>query len=184
MSPDELLDAALAAETLPPTLPGVRWPPTTPPWGLSGDRRAARSNPGDAGLVDHFRPAVISLYAGMTCLWAGRIDEAAAHAREALALTRRLGARAAEAHASCLCGDVALAGSAEDAAGYYREALALAGQLGMRPLVGHCHLGLGKLYHRTGKRSQAQEHLTTAMTMYREMGMTYWLEKAEAELTA
>ena len=71
---------------------------------------------------------------------------------------------------------------AEDAPGYYREALALAGALGMRPLVAHCHLGLGKLYRRTGKREQAQEHLTTATTMYREMGMTYWLEKAEAEM--
>jgi hypothetical protein len=52
----------------------------------------------------------------------------------------------------------------------------------MRPLIAHCHLGLGKLYRRTGKHEQAQEHLTTATTMYREMGMTYWLEKAEAEL--
>jgi hypothetical protein len=43
------------------------------------------------------------------------------------------------------------------------------------------HLGLGKLYHRTDKREQAWEHLATATTMYREMGMTYWLEKAEAE---
>jgi hypothetical protein len=32
-------------------------------------------------------------------------------------------------------------------------------------------------------REQAQEHLATATTMYREMGMTYWLEKAEAEMT-
>jgi hypothetical protein len=45
-----------------------------------------------------------------------------------------------------------------------------------------CHLGLGKLYLRTDKREQAHEHLTTATTMYREMGMTYWLEQAEAEL--
>jgi hypothetical protein len=52
----------------------------------------------------------------------------------------------------------------------------------MRPLVAHCHLGLGKLYRRTGKREQARDHLTTAATMYREMGMTYWLEKAEAEM--
>jgi DNA-binding SARP family transcriptional activator len=144
-----------------------------------------------AGAVDgfrlrpnHFRPAVIPLYAGTTYLWAGRIDEAASHVREALALTRRLKARAAEAHALCLAGDVASAGGAEDAEGYYRNALALAGELGMRPLVAHCHLGLGKLYRRTGKREQAQEHLTTATTMYREMGMTYWLEKAEVELQA
>jgi Tetratricopeptide repeat len=65
----------------------------------------------------------------------------------------------------------------------YREGLALAEELGVRPLVANCHLGLGKLYRRTDKREQAREHLTTATTMYREMGMTYWLEKAEAEMT-
>ena len=48
----------------------------------------------------------------------------------------------------------------------------------MRPLVAHCHLGLGKLYRRTGKREQACEHLTTATTMYREMDMRFWLEQA------
>jgi hypothetical protein len=62
------------------------------------------------------------------------------------------------------------------------EALAPATELGIRPEAAHCHLGLGKLYRRTGKREQAQEHLTTATTMYREMGMTYWLEQAEAEM--
>jgi hypothetical protein len=50
----------------------------------------------------------------------------------------------------------------------------------MRPLVAHCHLGLGKLYRRTGKREQARAHLTTATTMFREMGMIYWLEKAQS----
>ena len=68
------------------------------------------------------------------------------------------------------------------ASAYYRDALVLAEELGMRPLVAHCHLGLGKLYRRTGQREQAQEHLTTATSMYREMDMTYWLEKAEAEI--
>jgi hypothetical protein len=53
----------------------------------------------------------------------------------------------------------------------------------MRPLVAHCHLGLGKLYRRTDEREQAQEHLATATTMYREMGMTYWLETTEAEIS-
>jgi hypothetical protein len=52
----------------------------------------------------------------------------------------------------------------------------------MRPFIAHCHFGLGKLYRRTGKRQQAQEYRTTATTMYQEMGMTYWLEKAETEL--
>ena len=71
---------------------------------------------------------------------------------------------------------------AEDAPGYYREALALADELGMRPLVAHCHLGLGKLARRAAKREQAREHLTTATTMYREMGMRFWLEQAQAAL--
>jgi hypothetical protein len=66
--------------------------------------------------------------------------------------------------------------------GHFVRALAFASELRMRALVAHCHLGLGKLQRRTGKREQAQDHLTTATTMYREMGMTYWLEKAEAEV--
>jgi hypothetical protein len=53
----------------------------------------------------------------------------------------------------------------------------------MRPVGAHCHLGLGKLYLRTGKGEQAREDLTTATTMYRQMDMRFWLEQAEVELT-
>src|SRR5207245_2086468 len=127
-----------------------------------------------AGAVEEFRgrgrqihssPALILLCAGTSYLSAGRIDEAASHAREALSLTRRLGARGSEAQALYLAGDVASTGDAESGEAHYREALTLAEPRGMRPLVAHCHLGLGKLYRRTGKREQAQEHLTTATTM-------------------
>jgi hypothetical protein len=62
---------------------------------------------------------------------------------------------------------------------YYREALALADELGMRPRVAHCHLGLGKLYRRTGDGAKAQEHLTTARAMYREMDMGFYLAQAD-----
>jgi tetratricopeptide (TPR) repeat protein len=153
--------------------------------------QAGQALPLVAGAVEEFRsrqihqrPALIRLQAATTCLAAGRIDEAASHAREALALTRRLGARGSEAHALSLLGDVAAAAGAGDADAHYREALALATELGMRPLVAHCHLGLGKLALRTGKREQAREHLTTATTMYREMDMRFWLEQAQAELSA
>jgi tetratricopeptide (TPR) repeat protein len=117
----------------------------------------------------------------MACHSAGRIDEARSHVQEALALSRRLGARASEAHALCLAGDVASAGGTEEAEGDYREALALGGELGMRPLVAQCHLGLGQLYRRTGDPAKAKEHLTTAATMYREMDMGFWREKAEMQ---
>jgi hypothetical protein len=52
----------------------------------------------------------------------------------------------------------------------------------MRPLVAHCHLGLGKLDRRKGKREQAHEHLRTATAMYRDMDMRFWREQADAEL--
>jgi hypothetical protein len=48
--------------------------------------------------------------------------------------------------------------------------------------VAHCHLGLANLYRQTGKWPEAQDHLTTAVRMYREMGMSSWLEKAEAAM--
>ena len=53
----------------------------------------------------------------------------------------------------------------------------------MRPLVAHCHLGLGKLYRRTGDRTKAEEHLLATTTMYRGMEMGFWLRHAEAALT-
>jgi tetratricopeptide (TPR) repeat protein len=130
----------------------------------------------------NFRPALSLLNAGRTCLSVGRIDEASGYAREALAFARRFGARGSEAYAFCLSGDICTAAGVEDAEGYYCQARALAEPRGMRPLVAHCHLGLGKMHRRVSNPGQAQEHLTTAMAMYREMGMTYWPEQAEAEL--
>jgi hypothetical protein len=52
----------------------------------------------------------------------------------------------------------------------------------MRPLVAHCRAGLARLDVRMDKQQEAQEYLTTAIAMYRDMGMTYWLEKAQAEM--
>ena len=89
------------------------------------------------------------------------------------------------AHALHLLGDIAIdsnRSAPESGEVNYRKALALAEPRGMRPLVAHCHRGLGKLSRRTGEREQAQEHLTTATTMYREMEMPFWLEQAEAEM--
>jgi class 3 adenylate cyclase/tetratricopeptide (TPR) repeat protein len=122
---------------------------------------------------------------GTTYLIVGRPDEAMRWARKAFDACRCNGACGTEATVLHLLGQIAARGrppDAEETESRHRAALSLAEQLGMRPLVADCHLALGKLYRRTGKREQAQEHLTTATTMYREMGMTYWLEKAEAEL--
>jgi hypothetical protein len=50
----------------------------------------------------------------------------------------------------------------------------------MRPLVAHCHLGLGTLYAKTGQQEQARAELSTAIELYRDMDMTFWLPRAEA----
>ncbi|MBI4608473.1 MAG: hypothetical protein HY726_05630 [Candidatus Rokubacteria bacterium] len=52
----------------------------------------------------------------------------------------------------------------------------------MRPLVARCHLGLDRLYRCIADRTRAQEHLTTAAALYREMDTGFWLAQAEAEL--
>ena len=52
----------------------------------------------------------------------------------------------------------------------------------MRPLSAHSHAGLARLYRRTGQRTEADEHLSMATTRYRDMGMTYWLERAASDI--
>ena len=49
----------------------------------------------------------------------------------------------------------------------------------MRPLVAHCHLGLGALYRKTGTLDQARSEISAAVDLYRAMGMTSWLSRAE-----
>jgi tetratricopeptide (TPR) repeat protein len=125
------------------------------------------------------------VYLGEAYVLADRRAAALDFAERAVALTREVGQRGDEATALRLLGEVtARQDPSEHAEGHYREALALAEELEMRPLIAHCHLGLGKLHGRAGARPPAQEHLIIATRMYREMGMTSWLEQAKAERQA
>jgi hypothetical protein len=118
-------------------------------------------------------------------LRAGGSEEATRLAGQALELARGQKAQGHEAWTLRLLGEI---GAHVDplavgpVSARYQEAFALAQTLGMRPLAAHCHFGLGKLYRRTGDGVKADEHLTTAETMYREMAMSFWLEKAETAL--
>ena len=134
-----------------------------------------------------FRQATPTRQLSRVHLLAGHFDEAWQHACQALDLARQQKTPAVEAAALFQLGAVHTHATPPDvlkAETRYQEALVLAEPRGMRPLVAHCHLGLGKLYRSTAKRDQAQEHLTTATTMYREMDMRFWLEQAEAEKLA
>jgi tetratricopeptide (TPR) repeat protein len=134
--------------------------------------------------IRHGRPRWLSLQSEVLLL-AGQVGDAKSRARRGLEGARARGERGEEAMCLRALGEADASGSPPDteaARAHLQEATALATELGMRPLVAHCHLGLGKLYRRTDKQQEAQEHLTTATTMYREMDMRFWLEQADQEL--
>jgi predicted ATPase len=131
------------------------------------------------GFVGNLGWAYCSL--GRACRLLGRLDDARRFGDHAIEFSpQQPGFRA---DALRLRGDIATDSDRFDAAAgeaHYRDALALAEPRGMRPLVAHCHLGLGKLYRRAGSRGRAAEHLALATAMYHDMGMRFWLERAEA----
>src|SRR5262245_2918326 len=139
------------------------------------EQQAAKGRIGEHGRAYHAL--------GRASLLLGRLDVARHQADRAIEFCPRH--PGAAAHAYHLLGDIATHPDrfdAENGEANFHKSQALAEPRGMRPLTAHCHLGLVKLYRRTGKREQAHEHLTTATAMYREMGMTHWLEQAEAEM--
>jgi class 3 adenylate cyclase/tetratricopeptide (TPR) repeat protein len=124
---------------------------------------------------------------GETSLLAGRPEEALRLAQQALELTRTRKERGFEAGALQLLGEIYAQDAppaVEAAESHYQQALALATELGMRPLQAHCHRGLGTLYSQTGQPEQARAALSTAINMYRDMEMTFWLPETKAALAA
>jgi tetratricopeptide (TPR) repeat protein len=114
------------------------------------------------------------------CLLLGRLD--AAQRLGELSVDSTQHQTGFSAHALHLLGDIAAHADrfdAEKAATHYRGAQALAKMRGMRPLIAHCHLGLGKIYQRTGEAEYAIEHLAAARTMYRELDMGSWFDPGE-----
>jgi tetratricopeptide (TPR) repeat protein len=115
----------------------------------------------------------------------GRLDEVQAVTVRSLESWRTHAQQGEQAWALRLLGELHAhrhPPEAELAATAYHEALALAEELGMRPLQAHCHQGLGTLYAKTGQREQACAELSTALAMYRDMEMTFWLPETEAAL--
>lgn len=118
-------------------------------------------------------------------LLAGHVQDSTEHAARALTLSRERNERGYQAWIHRLLGEIASRHEPPDlgaAAASYQKALRLAEELGMRPLAAHCHLGLGRLERQTADRQAAEERLSRAATMYREMEMSFWLAQAEAEL--
>jgi len=122
---------------------------------------------------------------GEAHLLAGRVEEAWDYGTRALVLAGERGERGHEAWAHWLLGEVVSNRDPDVTAAetHYAASTALAFELGMRPVVAYCRFSLGTLYRRAGDR-RATEHFTTAMSLFNEMGMRFWFEKAEAEMQA
>jgi class 3 adenylate cyclase/tetratricopeptide (TPR) repeat protein len=135
------------------------------------------------GRVSHL--ALFTVQLGLGYLRAGRLEDALQRAQHALTLTRTHKERGYQAHTLRLLGDIHVQHQSPDvtpAQAHYRQALALAEALGMRPLQAHCHRGLGTLYAKVGQHEQAHTELSTAIALYYDMAMTFWLPETEAVL--
>jgi len=114
-------------------------------------------------------------------------EDASILAAHVLSFVREHKERGHQAWALRLLGEIAMhchPPEFQQAESHYQQALTLANELGMRPLQAHCHRGLGTLYSQTGQVEQARAELSTAIEMYRDMEMTFWLPETEAALVA
>ena len=162
-------------------------------WALAelGEARAAREQVAlgeeiaerlsATGIVGHLAWSYHAL--GRTALRLGRVAEARRLGDCALGFASRHDGFAA--HAEHLLAAIAAHPDVLDidaAERHYRATLALAAPRGMRPLVAHGHFGLGTVALARGDRERGREHCTTAATMYREMAMTFWLDRVSERL--
>ena len=134
-------------------------------------------------LLAHGQPVLALL--GDAYGRAGRIDEAVTTGQRALDLARQLEQRGDEARTLYLLGNIygyGASANANQARDSYQQALVLAHELGMQPLQAQCHYALGELARKAGEKRGAREQFSTAVSMFREMGMQFWLEKAESAL--
>jgi tetratricopeptide (TPR) repeat protein len=122
---------------------------------------------------------------GEIYLRVGRLEEAFYYTEQALVSARAQHERGREAWLLRFLGEIVTRRdplALDHAASYYQQALAIATELGMRPLQAHCHHGLGTLYRQMNREEQARAALSTAIDLYREMDMVFWLPTVEAAL--
>jgi tetratricopeptide (TPR) repeat protein len=73
-------------------------------------------------------------------------------------------------------------GQIEAAVGHIRQGISLLEELGLLPWSGLGYLWLGEVYAESGRQEEARGNLNKAEALFREMGMDYWLAKAQEGL--
>ena len=70
----------------------------------------------------------------------------------------------------------------EEAEQHILQGISLLEELGITAYSSLGYLWLGEVYAESGRREEALENLKKAETMFQEMGMDYWLGKAQEAL--
>ncbi|HZS32394.1 MAG TPA: sigma 54-interacting transcriptional regulator [Methylomirabilota bacterium] len=116
---------------------------------------------------------------GLAFLAAGRLDEATRLAERALELAQKHDERGNLAYAFWLAAEVAShpeTPAVAVAERSYGEAIRLAEISETAPLLARCHLGLGRLYGKIGRHSEAGEARARALDLFRRLDMRWWLQ--------
>ena len=122
-----------------------------------------------------------------TYLEAGRLDDAARAAADALPRARERGERGDAGWLSAVLGAIALRRgrpAVGEAMAPLEEAIAVARELGMRALEARGLVTLGQAHLLVGRPKEAQPHLAEAVSLFRAAAMHRWLAPAEALLAA
>ncbi len=147
----------------------------------------------EKGLKIH-RESGVKMYLSMAHCQLGRIyldlgdlKNALSLAEEALRLSQKNNEKHMEGWSRLVLGSIL--GKAEPLQIHKAEACFLKGieilkELRMKAMYSIGYLGLGPLYLNAGEKEKAIENLRKAEGLFREMGMDYWLDKAQELLTA
>ncbi len=114
-------------------------------------------------------------------LAAGRREQAAELASQALALAEKHEERAQKAWAMCVLGEAYLTAGRDrlaKAEGLFRRARETALARAMQPLEAHCLHGLARLHSRIGQLEIARREFADAVRRFDQLGMDPWLTVA------
>ncbi len=135
----------------------------------------------EAGI--EWQISMLKCFAGMCCHESGDPDGARRFFDEALAVASKNNEVFCRGKALIWGGRI-LGSLSEESVGEAEqrmlEGIEILSELGAMPEMSIGKLFLGELYAKTDRRQASRTHLTEAATMFREMGMEYWLEKTNA----
>jgi len=122
---------------------------------------------------------------GMVCFELGDIETARGHIEESLRLAKKHGEKWQDGRSTVALGKVlgkAYPSQSAEAEGLILEGIRMLEELRIKPSQAEGCLYLGELYADTGQTEKAVATLNKANGMFREMGMDYYVAKADKAL--